>query len=220
MTAEQPSVGWRGPDLGVPTTLLLARHGETALTAQKRFSGTRTDPELTAVGRDQAQRLASAVTELGPVHGVLASPLRRAGETAQIIADRLGLPVRTDRRLIECDFGDWDGLAWAEIERTWPAELAGWLKSTAVAPPDGESFDAVAARVRAIQVELQQVYPGRTVVLVSHVSPIKLLVGQALGAPVEAIYRMELSTASLTVIQWYADGFASLRRFNDTAHLG
>jgi ribonuclease H / adenosylcobalamin/alpha-ribazole phosphatase len=219
VTAEEPSVGWRAPDLGVPTTLVLARHGQTALTAQKRFSGVRTDPELTSVGRDQALRLATAVHELGPVHSVLASSLRRARETAQIIADRLGVPVRTDQRLVECDFGIWDGLAWAEIERDWPNELAGWLKSTAVAPPGGESFDAVAARVRAIQEELQADQPGRTVLLVSHVSPIKLLVGQALGAPVESIYRMELSAASLTVIRWYADGFASLRRYNDTAHL-
>ena len=219
MTAEQPSVGWRGPDLGVPTTLVLARHGETLLTAEKRFSGVRTDPELTAAGRDQAERLAAAVRELAPVHSVLASPLRRARETAQIIADRLGLPVAIDQRLVECDFGVWDGLAWAEIERNWPDELAGWLKSTAVAPPGGESFDAAATRVRAFQEELQRVQPGRTVLLVSHVSPVKLLVGQALGAPVESIYRMELSAASLTVIQWYADGFASLRRYNDTAHL-
>jgi probable phosphoglycerate mutase len=220
VTAEQTSVGWRGPDLGVPITLVLARHGQTALTARKRFSGVRSDPELTSAGRDQAERLASAVSELGSVDSVLASPLRRAQETAQIIADRLGLPVHTDQRLVECDFGRWDGLAWAEIERDWPDELAGWLKSTAVAPPGGESFDSVAVRVRAIQDELQHAHPGRTVLLVSHVSPIKLLVSQALGAPVESIYRMELSVASLTVIQWYADGFASLRRYNDTAHLG
>jgi ribonuclease H / adenosylcobalamin/alpha-ribazole phosphatase len=219
VTAEQPSVGWRAPDVGVPTTFLLARHGETALNAQKRFSGVRIDPELTPAGRDQAARLATAVGELGRVQSVLASPLRRARETARLVADRLELPVRTDQRLVECDFGAWDGLAWAEIERDWSDELADWLESTAVAPPGGESFDAVATRVRALQEELQVDHPGRTVLLVSHVSPIKLLVAQALGAPVESIYRMELSAASLTVIHWYTDGFASLRRYNDTAHL-
>jgi len=215
----RPQLGWRAPDLGPPTTLVLVRHGQTALTAQKRFSGVRTDPELTPTGRDQAAALAGAVRELGPVHSVLTSPLRRARETAQVIVDRLGLPVRTDPRLLECDFGAWDGLSWAEIERDWPAELARWLASTAAAPPAGESFDAVATRVRAIKDELRRAHPSRTVELVSHVSPIKLLVGDALGAPVESIYRMELSAASVTVVQWYADGHPSLRTFNDTAHL-
>ena len=219
MTADEPAVGWRAPDLGDPTRFVLARHGSTALTAQKRFSGVRTDPELIPDGLDQAQRLAIAVQELGPVDRVLTSPLRRSDETARVVADRLGLPVQIDRRLLECDFGSWDGLAWAEIEADWPDELASWLKSTAVAPPGGESFDAVATRVRELQDELQRVDAGRTVLLVSHVSPIKLLVAQALAAPVESVYRMELSAASLTVIHWYGDGFASLRRYNDTAHL-
>ena len=219
MTTEPAAVGWRAADLVAPTTLVLVRHGQTALTAQKRFSGVRTDPELTPIGRDQADALAGAVGDLGPVHTVLTSPLRRARETAQIIVDRLGLPVRTDQRLLECDFGAWDGCSWAEIERDWPDELARWLASTAAEPPEGESFDAVAARVRAIKDELRQAHPGRTVVLVSHVSPIKLLVSDVLGAPVESIYRMELSAASVTVVQWYADGHPSLRTFNDTGHL-
>lgn len=217
--AADRSVGWRTPGPAAPTTFLLVRHGETALTTQKRFSGVGTDPELTESGLDQAERLAAVLAEQGPVHGVLSSPLRRARQTAQPIADRLGLPVGTDPRLLECDFGAWEGLSWAEVERGWPAELTGWLGSTAVGPPGGESFDAVAARVEALRDELRLAHPGRTLVLVSHVSPIKLLVSHALGAPVGSIYRMELSAAALTVIQWYPDGYASLRRFNDTAHL-
>ncbi|MCI0687074.1 MAG: histidine phosphatase family protein [Sporichthyaceae bacterium] len=214
-------LGWRRPDLFAPTTFLMVRHGETALTAQRRFSGVRTDPELSETGRDQIERLAAALDRLGvgPVHSVLSSPLRRARQSADILARTLGLSVGIDQRLVECDFGEWEGLRWAEIERGWPAELSAWLASTAVAPPGGESFDTVAARVRQLRDELPPAQPGRTVLLVSHVSPIKLLVSLALAAPVGSIYRMELSAASVTVAQWFQDGQTSLRCYNDTSHL-
>lgn len=220
-------VGW-ADDMGLPTTFLLLRHGETAHTAEKRFSGSADGPELSSRGRWQAERAAETLAGRGAGLGVglgigfdavLSSPLRRAQQTAEVVATRLGLPVRTDDDLRECDFGAWDGLAFAEVRARWPAELDAWLASTTVPPPGGESFAAVFARVRRARDRIIARYPGQHVLVVAHVTPIKSLVRLALEAPPHALYRMELQPASLTAIQWYGDGNASLRLFNDAAHL-
>ena len=126
-----------------------------------------------------------------------------------------GLPVREVDELRECAFGAWEGHSFAEVRERWPEELAAWLESTSVAPPGGESFDAVDRRVRRARDKLIARYPGGTVLVVSHVTPIKTLVRLSLGAPAPALYRMELSPASLTEIQWYGNGNASLRSFNE-----
>ena len=144
------------------------------------------------------------------------SPLRRSRETAAIVA--AGLDVEEDADLREADFGAWDGLTYLEVEERFPRELAAWLGSTSVAPP-GESFDAVARRVRAACDRIVTRHPGRTVLVVSHVTPIKLLVRSALDAPMAALFRMELDPASITQVSWWEDGNASLRVFNDTSHL-
>jgi ribonuclease H / adenosylcobalamin/alpha-ribazole phosphatase len=211
--------GW-APDLGTPTSLVLLRHGETRLTAEKRFSGAGDDPALSERGQVQAD-LTAAELSRGEVaiHAVVTSPLRRARETAAIVAAALRLDVEEDTDLREANFGAWDGLTFVEVQERFPRELADWLASTRVAPPDGESFDSVARRVRAARDRLVARYPSRTVLVVSHVTPIKLLVRSALDASPAAVFRMELDPASLTRVSWWADGSASLRLFNDTSHL-
>jgi broad specificity phosphatase PhoE/ribonuclease HI len=213
-------VGW-APDLGSPTTLVLLRHGETRLTAEKRFSGAGDDPGLSDRGQVQADLAAGylARANCGPVDAVVTSPLRRARETAAIVAAVLGLDVEEDADLCEADFGAWDGLTFLEVEERFPAELAAWLGSTSVAPPGGESFDAVARRVRPARDRIVARHSGRTVLVVSHVTPIKLLVCSALDAPMAALFRMELDAASITRVSWWEDGNASLRAFNDTSYL-
>jgi broad specificity phosphatase PhoE/ribonuclease HI len=200
-----------------PTTTLLLRHGQTALSVEKRFSGTG-DPELTETGRAQAAAAASRLASSGAT-AVVCSPLRRARETAQAVADVLGLEVAVEPGLRETDFGDWEGYTFAEVKTKWPRELDAWLADTAVAPPFGESFDATATRVRQARDRVLASYGGQTVVLVSHVTPIKTLVRLALDAPPRALYRMHLDLACLCEVQWYADGPAVLRSLNDTHHL-
>jgi broad specificity phosphatase PhoE len=111
-------------------------------------------------------------------------------------------------------FGDWEGHTFAEILEQWPDHMQRWLDSSAVAPPSGESIDTVRERVLAARDKLLAERPGKTIVVVSHVTPIKLLVAEALGAPVTSVYRMELTPASITTIQWWPDGPTSLRNFN------
>ncbi|WP_263170833.1 bifunctional RNase H/acid phosphatase [Streptomyces sp. SCSIO ZS0520] len=220
-TSAAPA-GSRAPaDLGTPTTFVLLRHGETALTPQKRFSGSGgSDPALSAAGREQARRAAAALAARGTVQAVVSSPLARCRGTAQAAADRLGLPVTVEEGLRETDFGAWEGLTFGEVQARYPEDLAAWLGSPGAEPTGGgESFEAVAVRVEAARQRLLAAHAGRTVLLVSHVTPIKTLVRLALGAPAESLFRMELSAASLSALAYYADGNASLRLLNDTGHL-
>ncbi len=129
------------------------------------------------------------------------------------------MPVRTEDGFAECAFGEWDGLAFVEVQRRWPDELTAWLASPSVAPPGGESFEEHEARVRRARDVTMARYPRRTVLVVTHVTPIKHLVRLALGAPAKALFRMELDTASMSVVQWWEDGGASMRLFNGTEHL-
>ncbi|UGY91106.1 bifunctional RNase H/acid phosphatase [Streptomyces gobiensis] len=219
-TPTAPPVGWAA-DLGAPTTLVLLRHGETVLTPEKRFSGSGgSDPELSAVGRRQAEAVAAALAARGTVQVVLSSPLRRCQETASVVAARLGLEVRTDEGLRETDFGAWEGLTFAEVKERYPDDLDAWLASAKAAPTGGgESFATVARRVALARDKALARYAGKTVLLVTHVTPVKTLVRLALGAPPESLFRMELAAASLSAVAYYADGNASVRLLNDTGHL-
>ncbi|MFG2722054.1 bifunctional RNase H/acid phosphatase [Streptomyces sp. NPDC048416] len=217
-----PTVGWgTSADLGAPATFVLLRHGETALTPAKRFSGSGgTDPELSAVGRAQAERAAAASAERGTIEVVVSSPLRRCRETAAAVAARLGLDVHIEEGLRETDFGAWEGLTFAEVRERYADDLDAWLGSAKAAPTGGgESFAAVARRVAAARDRLIAAHPRRTVLAVTHVTPIKTLVRLALGAPPESLFRMELSAASISAVAYYADGNASVRLVNDTGHL-
>ncbi|MEW2291408.1 bifunctional RNase H/acid phosphatase [Streptomyces sp. NPDC006743] len=213
--------GWAPADLGAPATLVLLRHGETPLTPQKRFSGSGgSDPSLSAIGREQAERAAVALARRGTIQAVVSSPLARTRETAAIVAARLGLPVTVDDGLRETDFGAWEGLTFGEVRERHPEDLNAWLASPDAEPTGGgESFATTAVRIAAARDRLVAAHAGRTVLVVTHVTPIKTFVRLALGAPPESLFRMELSAASLSAVAYYADGNASVRLLNDTSHL-
>jgi len=212
---KQNLVGW-SKDLGTPTTLILVRHGETAHTAQKRFSGRGgDDPGLNADGRAQVRATADWLGPLADEIDVLvSSPLRRTRETAEIIAERLDKSFEVEDGLAEAAFGSWDGLTFREVQQQYPDDLDAWLGSMDIAPGGGDSFADMDTRVRRTRDRLIAAHPGKAVLAVTHVTPIKLMVKLALGAPLDAVYRMELAPASVTVISWFEDGQASLRMFN------
>ncbi len=216
--APRPAPGWTAAQ-SEPTTTVLLRHGETPLSAERRFAG-RGDIPLTETGRLQAkaaaQRLAAA---RGGVGLIVTSPLQRARLTAEAVAGATGAPVQVDEGWIEADFGEWEGLSYAEAMEAWPDEVTAWMKDTSVAPPGGESFSAAGRRVlAALDRLLARAGPGR-VVVVSHVTPMKTVLRHALLAPPLALRRMHLDVACLCEVNWYADGPAVVRSFNDTGHL-
>ncbi|MEV4563826.1 bifunctional RNase H/acid phosphatase [Nonomuraea sp. NPDC049419] len=217
-TGERTGTGW-APPTRVATSLLLLRHGETELSVQRRFSGLG-DAELTANGLAQASAAAARLArEPYRLDVIVTSPLTRARQTADAVAQQTGLDVEVCDDLREADFGAWEGHTFTEVQRRWPDELAAWLSDPAVAPPGGESFAEASRRVQAAREHLAERYEGRTVLAVSHVTPIKLLLQDALTAPLQALYRMHLDLACLSLIEYYADGPAVVKTFNDTAHL-
>jgi probable phosphoglycerate mutase len=205
------------PAQGEPTATLLLRHGQTPMSVQKRYAG-RSDIPLTDVGLQQAAAAAKRLASAG-IDVIVASPLLRARQTADEVAATTGVPVVTDDGFRETDFGAWEGLTFAEVRERWPAEVSAWLADPAVPPPDGESFVEVSERVAGALQRVLADRAGQTVLIVSHVTPIKMLVTTALLAPPAALYRMHLDVAALCEIDWYADGPAVLRSFNDTGHL-
>ncbi|WP_219415441.1 bifunctional RNase H/acid phosphatase [Pseudonocardia nigra] len=209
------SATWTG-QVGEPTRLLLLRHGQTELSVQRRYSG-HGDPELTDLGHRQA---AGAAARLGAVPGiaaVLSSPLRRARQTAAAVAEATGAPLVVRDGLIETDFGAWEGLTFAEARERDPELHASWLGSEEIAPPGGESFAAVGTRVEAERAAIVEEYPAATVVVVSHVTPIKMLLRDALQGGPGILYRLHLDPGSLSEASFYPDGGASVRLVNDTS---
>ncbi len=220
--AAAATTAWTG-QTGRPTRLILLRHGQTELSVHRRYSG-HGDPELTDLGQTQAAR---AAREIGArledqnveAAAILSSPLRRARQTAAAVAEITEAPLQVRDRLIETDFGGWEGLTFAEARERDPELHAQWLRSADVEPPGGESFAAVGERVAAELEWIVSEFPGETVVVVSHVTPIKMLLRDALGAGNSVLYRLHLDLASTNVADFYPDGGASVRLVNDTSYL-
>ncbi|WP_425303618.1 bifunctional RNase H/acid phosphatase [Nocardia wallacei] len=215
--AEATGPGWTGAR-GRPTRLLLLRHGQTELSVQRRYSG-RGNPPLTELGREQAARAAKYLAAKGDIAAVVTSPLGRARETAEAAAQALDAPVRVLDGLIETDFGEWEGLTFSEAAQRDPELHARWLGDPSVSAPGGESFDQVRERVEAVRRDLVALYPGRNIVVVSHVTPIKTLLQLALGVGPSLLYRLHLDLASLSMAEFYPDGGSSVRLVNDTSYL-
>src|SRR6201989_1327335 len=187
------------------------------MSVQKRYAGL-TDAPLPDTGVQQAVAAAKRLASAG-IDAIVASPLQRAVRTAEEVAAARGLPGLPDDGCRETDFGAWEGLTFAEVRERWPSEMARWLADPSVAPPGGESFTQVSERVTAALHRVLAERAGQTVLIVSHVTPIKTLVAAALLAPPAALYRMHLDVAALSEVDWYARAPAVLRSFNDTAHL-
>jgi ribonuclease H / adenosylcobalamin/alpha-ribazole phosphatase len=211
------TLGWDNPTTA-PTTTVLLRHGDTQLSPEHRFSGLR-DVPLSANGTRQARAAACRLATGGPIDAVVSSPLQRAAATAAIAARALALTAVIDDDLRETDFGEWDGLTLDEIQQRWPTAVAVWRRDPEQAPPGGESFAATAVRVNRACDRLLREHCGQTVLVVCHITPIKILLCRALGVPLGTLYRLYLGSACISEIQWHGRGFAAVHRVNDTSHL-
>ncbi len=212
-----PPSHWTGAT-GSPTRLLMLRHGQTENSAQRRYSG-RADLPLTELGERQAAAAATRLATSDDVAAVVSSPLLRARQTAKPVADALGVPLNVHDGLIETDFGAWEGLTFDEARARDPDLHTRWLTDTSLAPPGGEAMDAVHRRVRRVRDQLIAEHGTATLVVVSHVTPIKALLRMALDAGPSLLYRLHLDIASLSVAEFYPDGPATVRLVNDTSYL-
>jgi probable phosphoglycerate mutase len=212
------TLGWDNPAADPTTTTILLRHGDTRLSPEHRFSGLHDHP-LSDIGTKQAKAAACRLATGATIDAVISSPLQRAAATAAIAAGELGLTAAIDDDLRETDFGDWDGLTLAEIQQRWPAAVAAWRRDPGQAPPGGESFADTAHRVNRACDRLLRDHGGQTVLVVSHVTPIKILLCRALVVPLGTLYRLYLGSASINEIQWHGRELAAVHRVNDTCHL-
>jgi broad specificity phosphatase PhoE len=188
--------------------IAFVRHGQTELNATGRLQG-RLDVPLSALGEQQAAAVGRGFAS-APVTRVVSSPLQRAVATATAIADAHRLAVEIDRRLVELDYGDWDGRALADV----PADAwSAWRTEPGFAPPGGETLADVGARVAAF---CRDVLDDTLVIAVSHVSPIKAAVCNALQVDDRVTWRMQLDVASVTRIGRRPDGSPYLLGFNDS----
>jgi probable phosphoglycerate mutase len=201
----------------VTTVTHLLRHGRTEHTPERRYSG-RNELPLSRTGRAEAEAAAARASELG-IDVVVASPLRRARETAEIVAGALDLPLELDEDLMELDFGDLEGLTLDEALAKHPLATRRFMSDVTVAAPGGESVAQVSARVARSRQQILLRHAGKTVLVVSHVTPIKLLLAAALQADDAIVHRVFLEAASLCTVTWSSDGRSSVRLVNDTAHL-
>jgi broad specificity phosphatase PhoE/ribonuclease HI len=201
----KPARGWH-PPTAPPTTLILVRHGVTDHTTRKVFSGglASANPPLNEEGRAQVRATGEWLSPMrDQIDALVASPVRRTHESAEILGEILGHAVEFEEGIAEMEFGTWDGLTFADVQEQFPDELSDWLGNLEHAPGGGESFRTVAERVLAGRDRIVEAYAGKTVLVVSHVTPIKTLVADALGAPLEALFRMELSPASVSVVSYF-----------------
>jgi probable phosphoglycerate mutase len=190
--------------------LLFARHGQTAPNRDGLVLG-RADPELTEQGQHQAELLGRAVAR-EPVTRILSSPLLRARQTAEAISAACGVGVSVDERLVEIDWGAWEGRATGSLVQS---DVDKWRADDGTAP-EGESMESLSARVSSFCVE--QLDHDGLVVAVSHVSPIKAAAAWAMGVDGIVAWRMFLGLASITRVG-RGKSNPVLLSFNETGHL-
>jgi broad specificity phosphatase PhoE len=206
--------------------LFLVRHAEALANPDLRYLGSRDDP-LTEHGYWQAAQLAHAFAPFR-LAAVYTSPLTRARETAIPLAHMHHLSPIPDPRLVEGAMGTWEGLRRAEILARSPEDAAHhhrWEADPTCAPPDGESFADVQVRALACVRDLADRHAGASIVVVSHVGPIKALLCAAMDVSLTTARRMFLDSATVSVIDWGADAVdwgspAVLRLYNAHHHLG
>ncbi|MEJ7764910.1 MAG: MSMEG_4193 family putative phosphomutase [Acidimicrobiales bacterium] len=187
-----------------PTTIAFVRHGQTPTTG-KVLPGRARGLHLAEQGQAQAKAAAERLSAYAKVAAVYASPLERARETAAPIAKALGLRVRSERGLLECEFGSWTGRELKELAR-----LPEWgqvqRNPSMFRFPEGESFLEMQARASDAVRRIVAAHPGEIVVCVSHADPIKALAADAMGSHLDHFQRFVVSPCSITVIAYSAAG--------------
>ena len=203
-TTNRKKSGKATKTLPSATTVLLVRHGQTPTTG-KVLPGRAAGLHLADAGREQAERTAARIAELGGIDAVYTSPLERAKETAAPIAKACGLRTRTARGLLECDFGDWTGKQLKTLMKLPEWQTVQRAPST-FRFPRGESFTEMQTRMVTCLDTLRAAHPGGTIVCVSHADTIKAAVAHAVGTPLDLFQRIVVNPASVSTIAYTVGG--------------
>jgi len=211
------------------TTVILVRHGRTALTETHKLSGRGgEDPQLSELGREDARKVALEIAKVGnssvfaklvPPSAIISSPIARTRETAKVIADQLGLSVSTEDDIAEIAFGEWDGHTNQEVAARWPEQYNAWRGDVQIAPPGGESLEEFDVRVQRGRDRILEQYEGQTVVVVSHVMPIRGFIKAATVSDWPIYWRVSVAPCSITVLRFWGEEAAEITTVNYTSHL-
>jgi probable phosphomutase (TIGR03848 family) len=184
--------------------VLLVRHGQTATTGVI-LPGRTPGLHLADKGREEATAVAERIARLPRIAAVYSSPLERAQETAAPIAAAAAVPLTVEPGLLECDYGEWTGLALKDLVRR-PEWKVIQRYPSGFRFPGGESFVEMQTRITGTLARLVAAHPGHTVVAVSHADPIKTAVAHALGTHLDLFQRIAIFTASVTAIAYGPSG--------------
>jgi len=195
------------------TRLFLIRHGQVEGHEAKRYNGQKNVP-LTSHGRHQLDQVAARLAGV-PLDAVWSSDLDRCRYGAERLAVPRGLAVVYCEGLRELHAGDWEGLAWDELKRLYPTAWQARLDDIVhYRIPGGESFHDAALRVRTELPRLLAAHPGQNVALVAHGGVNRIILLDALGAPLDQVFCLEQNYACLNVIDYFADGYRTVRLVN------
>lgn len=189
--------------MGAFLTMLLIRHGETALNAESRFRG-HSEAGLNSRGRRQARALARYLPRFSPAR-VYSSPLKRCLETARPLAERLGLTVVVEPRLIDLDYGAWQERPIAEVAAQSPGDYAAWMAGDlSLRFPGGELLEAVVERVRSFLDEMVERHQGEVVAVVTHNVLCQIATCLLTGAPPQSFQSVRHDPGNFSVFRWRA----------------
>jgi len=202
------------------TTLLLVRHGATEHNLQKPYvlQGRRLDPPLDAIGRRQVTALADALSNK-QIAAAFSSPMRRARETAELLAAPHGAPCRVIDSIDEIDVGAWEGLAWEQVHDRWPTEARAFENDCSKQGYlGGEDFCQLAARVVPALEALRSDFAGKTIVVVGHNGVNRAALCHWLGIPLGFSRRIPQANGSYSVVLLNDHG-AKVQTINVVDHL-
>ena len=200
------------------TRFVLVRHGQTAWNQVERFRG-RADLPLDETGLAQAAATGRRIAHEWPPAAVYTSPMPRAVQTGQAIAESLGLAIQRHNGLQDIDFGEWQGLTPDEARLRWPEMVATWYRAPHTARPSGgETLADLRSRAVAMLDELCARHAGQTVVMVGHTVINRVILLAVLGLGNEHFWRLAQDTCAINVFE-REDGVYYLIKLNDTCHL-
>jgi phosphoserine phosphatase len=200
------------------TTLIIVRHGHTALNDGDRFRG-RTDTPLDDRGLREAEITAHAIAKRWKLSAVYTSSVSRAHVTGEIIGKPFGLPAIDEPGILDMDYGEWTGLTFDEARAHDPEQFRFCMeKSSAFRPPKGESFEELRERSLAAVKSIAQRHPNQSVAIVSHNVVNRVILLGFLETSTDLFWRMHQGTCAINVIEYDGKGYG-IELINDTSHI-
>lgn len=184
------------------TVVYFVRHGQTDFPHDRIYCDDMEDPPLNHTGRVQAKQ-SSLYFRGKTIDAIYTSPAARTRQTAQEIADIVNLPIQSSEALRERRFGQWEGMLMAEVEQQYPQEYKAWkADQVGYTPVGGETLDVLVNRVTGFIAELTTKHQGRSIIVVTHVGPIRAAVCRAFDIPWKQYRQVNVDNASITTISY------------------